>query len=591
MRGTMKRNLGKTLGVIIGLICLMVGYLPSRASADTSYLTFGPTTLSTTSGAGSTAVVFGLSGQATCSWYANGSGSLVAEVSQDGTTWTATNIIIAGTASVVTSVSAPVLATASVSVFKYFRIRMTATGPSTVVGACGQGGPYAITGGGGGGGGVTSVTASGPLSSSGGTTPNITITSAPTFANVTVSALTSGQCVSAGTAGILQGFTCNVGTVTGVTGTSPIVSSGGATPAISCPTCTVGGVTTVTASSPIVSSGGATPNITCPTCGAGTVTSVTGTSPIVSSGGATPAVSCPTCTVGGVTAVTGTSPIVSSGGATPAVSCATCVTNVTASGNLSSSGGTTPAISETASPTYTNVTVSSLTSGNCMQAGAAGLLTTVGGPCQAVTTTTATFVIPAIGSTVVVAVTAGNPYAVFDTALISDGTHSMAGLITVSTNTSMTIRNDAVIAGAVGNTMGSGSPVFSGGVTTFTGGTPAYDQSGTTITGFHVVQASPTSLSTSGATVCGPFTGYCATISLTGAAQFTSGGDASNQPSFTCGDGWIFGGGNYYFDMNGATGSRIEYAVHINQPNTIYVGSNIGAGLSNFPFALTCMGS
>lgn len=54
------------------------------------------------------------------------------------------------------------------------------------------------------------------------------------------------------------------GTVTAVTGTSPIVSSGGTTPAISCPTCTVSGVTSVTASSPLSSSGGTTPNLTLP---------------------------------------------------------------------------------------------------------------------------------------------------------------------------------------------------------------------------------------------------------------------------------------------------------------------------------------
>ena len=72
------------------------------------------------------------------------------------------------------------------------------------------------------------------------------------------------------------------------------------------------------------------PQITPPPSGGGTVTGVTAMSPIVSSGGAAPVISCPTCSTssGTVTAVTGTSPIVSSGGATPALSCATCTTTI-----------------------------------------------------------------------------------------------------------------------------------------------------------------------------------------------------------------------------------------------------------------------
>ena len=127
------------------------------------------------------------------------------------------------------------------------------------------------------------------------------------------------------------GGSVSVGTVTSVTGTSPIVSSGGATPAISMPAATgsVNGyltsadwttfnskqpagtyVTSVAATSPVTSSGGTTPTIAMPAAttsvsgyltstdwntfnskGSGTVTSVTGTAPVVSSGGATPAIS------------------------------------------------------------------------------------------------------------------------------------------------------------------------------------------------------------------------------------------------------------------------------------------------------------
>ena len=127
------------------------------------------------------------------------------------------------------------------------------------------------------------------------------------------------------------GGSISVGTVTSVTGTSPVVSSGGNTPAISMPaaTSTVNGyltsadwttfngkqpagtyVTSVAATSPVTSSGGTTPTIAMPAAttsvsgyltstdwntfnnkGSGTVTSVTGTAPVVSSGGATPAIS------------------------------------------------------------------------------------------------------------------------------------------------------------------------------------------------------------------------------------------------------------------------------------------------------------
>ena len=87
--------------------------------------------------------------------------------------------------------------------------------------------------------------------------------------------------------------------------------------------------------------------------GSGTVTSVTGTAPVASSGGTTPAISMAAATTsvngyltstdwttfnnkgsGTVTSVTGTSPVVSSGGATPAISMA--AANTTTNGYLTS---------------------------------------------------------------------------------------------------------------------------------------------------------------------------------------------------------------------------------------------------------------
>jgi len=66
---------------------------------------------------------------------------------------------------------------------------------------------------------VTAVTASGNLASSGGNTPNVTVTDAPTFAgpvtaaNIIDTALTSGNCVQAGAGGLLTttGSACGSG--------------------------------------------------------------------------------------------------------------------------------------------------------------------------------------------------------------------------------------------------------------------------------------------------------------------------------------------------------------------------------------------
>jgi hypothetical protein len=94
------------------------------------------------------------------------------------------------------------------------------------------------------------------------------------------SALTNSAITINGTSTSLGG-SISVGTVTSVTGTSPVVSSGGNTPAISMPAATtsVSGYLTSTDWNTFNSKG------------SGTVTSVTGTAPVVSSGGATPAIS------------------------------------------------------------------------------------------------------------------------------------------------------------------------------------------------------------------------------------------------------------------------------------------------------------
>lgn len=175
------------------------------------------------------------------------------------------------------------------------------------------------------------------------------------------------------TGGSISGTTIG-GVVTAVSGTAPIASSGGTTPAISIPQAT-GSVDGYLS---------ATDWTTFNNKGNGTVTSVTGSAPVVSSGGTTPAISMAKATTavdgylaatdftifnGKVSSVSGTSPIVSSGGTTPAISipqatgsvdgylsatdwttfnnkqpAGTYVTSVGATSPVTSSGGTTPTI-------------------------------------------------------------------------------------------------------------------------------------------------------------------------------------------------------------------------------------------------------
>jgi len=214
---------------------------------------------------------------------------------------------------------------------------------------------------------------------------------------------TTGQVLTSAGAGTPTWTTPTTGTVTSVTGTSPVVSSGGNTPAISMPAATssVNGyltsadwttfngkqpagtyVTSVAATSPVTSSGGTTPTIAMPAAttsvsgyltstdwntfnnkGSGTVTSVTGTAPVVSSGGATPAISMAAATgsVNGYLTSTdwttfnnkGSGTVTSVGG-TGTVSGISLSGTVTSSGNLTlggtldlssppAIGGTTPA--------------------------------------------------------------------------------------------------------------------------------------------------------------------------------------------------------------------------------------------------------
>jgi hypothetical protein len=106
-----------------------------------------------------------------------------------------------------------------------------------------------------------------------------------TLSNIGNSSLTNSAITINGTSTSLGG-SISVGTVTSVTGTAPVVSSGGATPAISmaAASTSVDGYLTSTDWNTFNNKG------------SGTVTSVSATSPVTSTGGATPTIAIPAAT-------------------------------------------------------------------------------------------------------------------------------------------------------------------------------------------------------------------------------------------------------------------------------------------------------
>jgi hypothetical protein len=195
------------------------------------------------------------------------------------------------------------------------------------------------------------------------TLTNKTISGATnTLSNIGNASLTNSAITINGTSTSLGG-SISVGTVTSVTGTSPVVSSGGATPAISMP------VATTSVSGYLSSTDWTTFNNKSNTNG--TVTSVaaltlgtsgTDLSSTVATGTTTPVITLnvPTASATNrgvlssadwttfnnkqpagtyVTSVTGTAPVVSSGGTTPAISMAAATTSV--NGYLTSTDWTT----------------------------------------------------------------------------------------------------------------------------------------------------------------------------------------------------------------------------------------------------------
>jgi hypothetical protein len=154
------------------------------------------------------------------------------------------------------------------------------------------------------------------------------------------------------------------------------------------------------------------------------------------------------------------------------------VSSVSGTGNTSSTGGANPVVSITAAPVFSNVTDSALTSGQCVQASTAGLLSTIGAACATApiigyyqpyfNQTSASFTIPAVGSSVTVAGAYGTPVVdQFVPMTITDGSVNTITGVWNATGPTFTVKS--IVNGSAGNTMAASSYMISGSSTFGTG--------------------------------------------------------------------------------------------------------------------------
>jgi hypothetical protein len=183
---------------------------------------------------------------------------------------------------------------------------------------------------------VTGVTGTAPIASSGGTAPVISITAATTSAAGSMSSADKTKLD-----GIAAGATANTGTVisvsagTQISGMAMTITNGTTTPSIATSVSNAANFRTAI--------GAGTGN--------GTVTAVTGTAPIVSSGGTAPAISISAATTSAAGSMSSADKTKLDGIAAGATANTGTVTGVTGTAPIVSSGGTAPAISISAATT------------------------------------------------------------------------------------------------------------------------------------------------------------------------------------------------------------------------------------------------
>jgi hypothetical protein len=250
-----------------------------------------------------------------------------------------------------------------------------------------------------------------------------------TIGSIASGTLTSGDCLQAGTNGVIQNAAaaCGTGTVTAVTGSGVIVSSGGTTPNITCPTCGTGSgtVTSVTGTANQITSTNptTTPVLSIPSTfiapgSIASTTSITDGGLSGSSGDCVQlgAAGILTATAGacgvagsGVTSVTSanallvaaptTGAVVLTPNETPTftgtVTSANLTTGtvsagfITSSGTIQTTGGADILAGGGGYVAGNNLYALALTSGQCVQSGTGGILTSSGAACGSVTSVTA----------------------------------------------------------------------------------------------------------------------------------------------------------------------------------------------------------
>lgn len=224
--------------------------------------------------------------------------------------------------------------------------------------------------------------------------------------------------------------------------------------------------------------------------------------------------------------------------------CPGCLLGLTAGSNIVVGTGTTPSVAVTAAPTFSNVTDSALTSGNCVQASTAGLLSTISNPCGTVTTVTATGNLSSSGGTA--------PAITMTSAPTFSGSTSVGELVFAS--------GGSLTGSQVGAYQdGLGNMIHNVG----TGNQYSFDVNGTTVATISATQLAST--------------GY---LKIGNSANSTTAGDGNFSRSTTTGQG-CFGGSSHAGCLDYGINNTSAFTVNgdVTGNSDFYVGATANANL------------